>query len=98
MQFRLINGLFKTFPDKYRFCNEDIEKFILLLKKNFYLYEYMDSWKWFDGTSLPAKKSFYSELKLEYITAKDYTHAQKVFEEFKLRNLGHYVKKKKKRN
>ena len=45
MQFRLINGLFKTFPDKYRFCNEDIEKFILLLKKKFYLYEYIDSWK-----------------------------------------------------
>ena len=36
------------------------------------------------------KKSFYSKLHLEDITDKDYTHAQKVFKEFKLKNLGHY--------
>ena len=36
------------------------------------------------------KKSFYSELYLEDITDKDYTYAQKVFEEFNLKNLGDY--------
>ena len=36
------------------------------------------------------KKAFYSELYLEDITDKDYTHAQKVFEEFNLKNLGDY--------
>ena len=36
------------------------------------------------------KKAFYSELRLKNITDKDYTHAQKVFEEFKLKNLGNY--------
>ena len=36
------------------------------------------------------KKAFYSELNLEDITDKDYAHAQKVFEEFKLKNLGDY--------
>ena len=36
------------------------------------------------------KKGFYSELNLEDITDKDYTHAQKVFEESKLKNLGDY--------
>ena len=36
------------------------------------------------------KKAFYSELYLEDITHKDYTHAQKVFEELKLKNLGSY--------
>ena len=30
------------------------------------------------------KKAFYSELYLEEVTDKDYAHAQKVFEEFKL--------------
>ena len=44
----------------------------------------MDSWERFDETSLPDKKAFYSELYLEDIIDKDYTHAQKVFEEFNL--------------
>ena len=50
----------------------------------------MDSWKRFDKASLPVKKAFYSELYLEDITNKDYAHAQKVFEELKLKNLGNY--------
>ena len=33
------------------------------------------------------KKAFYSQLYLEDITDKDYTHARKVFEEFKLKNM-----------
>ena len=36
------------------------------------------------------KKTFYSELYLEDITDKDYTHAQKLFEEFKLKTQGDY--------
>ena len=36
------------------------------------------------------KKSFYTELYLEDITDKDYTHAQKVFKELGLKNLGDY--------
>ena len=36
------------------------------------------------------KKSFYSELNLEDITDNDYKHAQKVFKELKLKNLGDY--------
>ena len=36
------------------------------------------------------KKAFYSELNLEDVTDKDYAHAQKVFEELKLKNLGDY--------
>ena len=50
----------------------------------------MDSWERFNETSLPDKKSFYSKLNLEDITDKDYVHAQKVLEEFKLKNLGDY--------
>ena len=36
-----------------------------------------DSWKRFGETSLPDKKAFYSELYLEDITDKDYTHTLK---------------------
>ena len=34
------------------------------------------------------KKAFYSELNLEYITDKDYAHAQKLCKELNLKNLG----------
>ena len=50
----------------------------------------MDSWERFNETSLPDKKAFYSELYLEDITDEDYTHAQKVFKDFNLKNLGDY--------
>ena len=50
----------------------------------------MDSSDGFDEASLSDKKSFYSELNLEDITDKDYVHAQKVFKELKLKDLGNY--------
>ena len=56
------NGLIKKFPRIYKFCNGDLNNFVLLLRKGVYPYEYMDSWKRFDETSLPDKKPFCSEL------------------------------------
>ena len=85
-----VNGLIKKFPNIYQFCNGDINKFILLLRKSVYPYEYMDSWERFDEISLPNKKAFYNELYLEDVTNEDYTHAQKIFEELKLKHLGDY--------
>ena len=85
-----VNWLIKKFPNIHQFCNGDINKFALLLRKGVYPYEYMDSWIRFDETSLPDKKAFYRELNLENITDEDYTHAQKVFEELELKNLGDY--------
>ena len=52
--------LIKRFANTYNFCNRDLNKFILLLRKGVYPYEYMDNWKRFDETSLPDKESFYS--------------------------------------
>ena len=74
----------------YQLCNGDLNKFVLLLRKGVYPYEYMDSWERFNETSLPPKKSFYSELNLEDISDKDYLHAQKVWDVFEIRNLGEY--------
>ena len=48
----------------------------------------MDSWEKFNATTLPNKKAFYSKLYLQDITDEDYIHAQKVFQELKLKNLG----------
>ena len=50
----------------------------------------MDSWERFLKELLPDRLAFYSDLYLEDITDKDYTHSQKVFEEFNLQNLGNY--------
>ena len=82
-----IGELIKKFPNTYEFCNNDINRFILLVKKGAYAYEYMDSWERFDKTSLPAKETFYSKLYLDDITDEDYVHAQKVFEELIIKNL-----------
>ena len=81
------NGLNKKFPNTCRFCNEDVNKFVLLLRKGVYPYEYMDSWEKFNETSLPDKESFYSKLNKEGITDEDYAHAQKVWKVFKIRQL-----------
>ena len=66
----------------YQFGKGDLNKFVLLLRKGVYRYEYMDSWERFNETLLPPKNNFYSELTLEDITNKDYNHAQKVFEKY----------------
>ena len=60
----------------YQLCNRDLNKFVLLLRKGAYPYEYIDSWERFNETSLPPKKDFYSELTLVDISDKDYLHAQ----------------------
>ena len=82
--------LIEKFPNTYKLCNGDLNKFSLLLRKGVYLYEYMDRWKKFNDESLPDKKDFYSELNNEDITDEDYAHAQKVWEVFKIKNLGEY--------
>ena len=82
--------LIKRFASTYEFCNGNLNKFILLLRKGVYPYEYMDNWERFDETSLSNKESFYSNLNMENIEDIDYRHANNVFKRFKLKNLGEY--------
>ena len=42
----------------HKFCNGDLNKFVMLLRKGIYTYEYMDSWETFNETFLPSKKIF----------------------------------------
>ena len=83
-------ALIEKFYNTYQLSNKDLNKFALLLRKGVYPYEYMDSWKRFKEESLPDKESFYSELNKEHITDEDYAHAQKVWDTFKIKNLGEY--------
>ena len=82
--------LIKKLKNTYSFCNNDLNKFILLLRKGVYPYEYMDSWEKFNETSLPSKEDFYSNLNMENIDDIDYRHGNNVFKRFELENLGDY--------
>ena len=66
-----VNELIEKFPNTYQFCNRDLNKFALLLRKGVYPYEYMDSREKFNEVSLPNEESFYSELNKEGITNED---------------------------
>ena len=82
--------LIKKFKNTYRFRNGDINKFMLLLRKRIYPYEYMDDWCRFDEEQLPNKSNFCSNLNMEEISEIDYRHAKKVFNKFNIKNLGEY--------
>ena len=82
--------LIERFVSTYKFCNNDLNRFVMLSRKGVYPYEYMDGWDKFNETSIPNKESFYSNLTIENITETDYIHANDVFKTFKLNNLGDY--------
>ena len=87
---KLIERLIEKFPSVYQFCNGNLSKFVLLLRKGVYSYENMDSWEKFDETTLPPKEAFCSNLNLEDISDEDYPHAQKVWDVFEMKNLVEY--------
>ena len=80
--------LINRFANTYQFCNGYINKFVFLLRKAGYPYEYMESWERFNEALLP--KAFYSKLYLEDVTDEHYVHAQKLFKILGLKNLGDY--------
>ena len=82
--------LIKRFASTYEFCNNDLNKFVLLLRKGVYPYEFVDTWEKFSKISLPSKEDFYSNLNMEDISDIDYRHANNVFKRFRLENLGNY--------
>ena len=90
--------LIKRFENTSEFCDRDIYfilfifnfKFILLLSKDVYPYEYMDSWGKFDETSLPDKEAFYSSLNMEDVTDVAHRHAKRVSKSLNDKNLAEY--------
>ena len=82
--------LVERFANTYKFCENDLNKLLILLRKGVYPYEYMDNWNKFNEKVLPSKESFYSNLTLENITKRDYAHANNVFKKFDINNLGEY--------
>ena len=62
----------------------------LLTRKGVYPYEYVYSWDQFEETQLPPISAFFSNLNMSSISEEDYQHAQPVWKEFGIHNLGDY--------
>ena len=54
----IIKELRERFASTYKFCNNDLNKFVMLLRKGVYPYEYMDGWVKFTKHQYPAKNRF----------------------------------------
>lgn len=80
--------ILKTECVKAGFCSDEL--FALLNRKGVFPYEYIDGYEKLDETALPAKEHFYSKLTGSNILEADYSHAQKVWEKFRIRTLGEY--------
>ena len=65
---KIYEELKKRFKSTFKFSNNDINKFILLLRKGVYLYDNVDGWEKFNETTLSEKEEFYSNLNMEHIT------------------------------
>ena len=85
---KLINEAIKNFPATYQSYKDDLNKFVLLLRKGVYPYEYMDSWEKFNETSIPPKEAYYRKLNEKGIRDADYAHVKKVWEVFKIKDIG----------
>ena len=87
--FEVFDGdLIKKFKITYRFCNGDIDEFMLLLRKVDYPYKHVNDWDRFNEEKLP--NNFYSSFNMEDISEIDCRHATKVFNKFNIKNLGEY--------
>ena len=80
---KLDQKLKQKFKNTFKFSNDDINKFILLLRTGVYPYEYMDDWEKFNETTLPEKEEFYSNLNMEEIADADYMHGKRVCKDLK---------------
>ena len=85
-----LNNLKHKFPSTYKLSNNDINRFVLLLKKGIYPYQYMDSHDKFNETTLPPIQKFYSNIRSKNINNDEYKHAKKVWDHFELKTLGDY--------
>ena len=80
----------ERFLNTYKFSNHDNNKFISLLRKGVYPYDFMDDWENSDETSLPEKEALYNQLNMKDIIVADYAHAKRVCKDFKLKDSGKY--------
>ena len=75
----------KRFINTSKFSNNNINKFILFLRKAVYPHDYLEEQEKSNETSLSEKEEFYSNLNIEYITDADYMQAKKACKVFEVK-------------
>ena len=93
---QLVSNLFKgKGKEGFKYVKAAYEKYgnkwEMLLRKGIYPYEYMNSFERFNETKLPDIDKFFSKLNDETVKDDDYKYAQKVWNEFEIKNLGEYT-------
>ena len=73
----------KRFNNTFKVSNNDFNKYIFLLEKGVYPYEYMDDWEKFTEPALHEKEDFYSNLNMEDIADADYIYEKIVCKDFR---------------
>ena len=72
------------FKNTFKFSNNGINKFILLLRKAVYPYDYLNEWENVNETTLPEKeKPEYSNLNMEKIIDADSMHGKEYVKNLK---------------
>ena len=89
-QDQLFSSITNRFPITFKLCRYNIKKFLLLLRKGVYPYEYLDNMEKFNQKELPPIDNFYSKLAFDDISTDDYKHAKRVWDLFKIKDLGGY--------
>ena len=75
------NEVIERFKNTYQFCENENKKFLMMLRKGVYAFEYMDSWNKFDELKIPLQNEFYSESTMEHIT-----NSERAFKTFNNKN------------
>ena len=86
----LVNNLARRGSEFFGFEEYSKNQYKLLIKKGIYPYEYMTDWDKFKETRLPPREAFYSKLNMSGVGNEDYEHANRVWKEFGLKDLGEY--------
>lgn len=81
----------KLIITKNEWKNLSPEKFRLLCRKGVYPYDFMDSANKLKETKLPPREAFYNKLNDEHITDEEYDHAQRIWDEFEIKNMLDYT-------
>ena len=88
-----LENLVKNLPeDGFKYTSEEFhgKELEMMSRKDVYPYDYMDSFEKFKDTKLPSKEEFYSILNDEHVSDENYKHAQKVWKQFKMKNMCDY--------
>ena len=87
----LVENLGKTGLEKLKETEKSFGDGVKLLsRKEIYPYDYMSGIEKFSEEKLPPKEEFFSKLNDCEVSDEDYEHAQKVWKEFGIQNLGEY--------